>query len=120
MNFDRANALRPRFNTLIPGGGHTYAKGDDQFPERSPGFIARGEGCRVWDEDYAWMQRAATGDESGTLDASDAKQRLDDAELVRRAELQVLARPLWDPAWGAARARPVRSAPCGYLKTTRS
>jgi glutamate-1-semialdehyde 2,1-aminomutase len=35
----------------IPGGAHTYAKGDDQFPELSPGVIARGQGCHVWDVD---------------------------------------------------------------------
>jgi glutamate-1-semialdehyde 2,1-aminomutase len=36
---------------LIPGGAHTYAKGDDQYPVLAPGFIERGEGCRVWDVD---------------------------------------------------------------------
>ena len=36
---------------MIPGGAHTYAKGDDQYPELAPGFIARGRGCHVWDVD---------------------------------------------------------------------
>jgi glutamate-1-semialdehyde 2,1-aminomutase len=36
---------------LIPGGCHTYAKGDDQYPILAPGFVARGLGCRVWDTD---------------------------------------------------------------------
>ena len=36
---------------LIPGGAHTYAKGDDQFPEDSPALIVRGQGCRVQDVD---------------------------------------------------------------------
>ena len=36
---------------LIPGGCHTYAKGDDQYPILAPGFITRGLGCRVWDTD---------------------------------------------------------------------
>ena len=49
--FTRSDALRERAHALIPGGAHTYAKGDDQFPRRSPGFIARGRGCRVWDVD---------------------------------------------------------------------
>ena len=49
--FERSDALRERAHALIPGGAHTYAKGDDQFPRRSPGFIERGEGCRVWDAD---------------------------------------------------------------------
>jgi glutamate-1-semialdehyde 2,1-aminomutase len=51
MRFERSAALRRKAHEVIPGGAHTYAKGDDQFPERSPGFIARGQGCRVWDED---------------------------------------------------------------------
>lgn len=49
--FDRSDAMRARVHELIPGGAHTYAKGDDQFPERSPGFISRGRGCHVWDVD---------------------------------------------------------------------
>jgi glutamate-1-semialdehyde 2,1-aminomutase len=36
---------------MVPGGGHTYAKGDDQYPELAPGLIARGNGCHVWDVD---------------------------------------------------------------------
>jgi len=44
-------ALGRGLDALIPGGAHTYAKGDDQFPRRSPGFLERGEGCRVWDAD---------------------------------------------------------------------
>lgn len=51
MNFTKSNGLRAKSHALIPGGAHTYAKGDDQYPELSPGFIARGEGCHVWDVD---------------------------------------------------------------------
>jgi glutamate-1-semialdehyde 2,1-aminomutase len=43
--------LRRRAHALIPGGCHTYAKGDDQYPILAPGFIVRGAGCRVWDTD---------------------------------------------------------------------
>ena len=49
--FARSNALRARAHALIPGGCHTYAKGDDQYPVLAPGFIARGVGCHVWDAD---------------------------------------------------------------------
>lgn len=49
--FARSRALREAAHTLIPGGCHTYAKGDDQYPEDAPGFIERGAGCRVWDID---------------------------------------------------------------------
>lgn len=50
-NFTRSNQLRTRGHGLIPGGAHTYAKGDDQYPANAPGFIARGAGCHVWDVD---------------------------------------------------------------------
>ncbi len=49
--FPRSRALRELAHTLIPGGCHTYAKGDDQYPDVAPGFVARGEGCHVWDLD---------------------------------------------------------------------
>ena len=51
MKFDRSNQLRQRFHSLVPGGAHTYAKGDDQYPEGMAPIIVRGEGCRVWDVD---------------------------------------------------------------------
>jgi glutamate-1-semialdehyde 2,1-aminomutase len=34
---------------LIPGGCHTYAKGDDQYPLCAPAVIERGRGSHVWD-----------------------------------------------------------------------
>lgn len=49
--FAISNTLRPRAHAVIPGGAHTYAKGDDQYPVLAPGFIARGLGCHVWDVD---------------------------------------------------------------------
>jgi glutamate-1-semialdehyde 2,1-aminomutase len=58
--------LQRRAHGLIPGGAHTYAKGDDQYPEVAPPFIARGRGCHVWDPDgneyieYAMGLRAVT------------------------------------------------------------
>ena len=35
----------------MPGGSHTYAKGADQYPERSPGVLTHGRGSHVWDAD---------------------------------------------------------------------
>lgn len=49
--FSKSNQLRKRAQSIIPGGSHTYAKGDDQYPILSPGFIERGLGCHVWDVD---------------------------------------------------------------------
>lgn len=37
------------FHALIPGGSHTYSKGDDQFPSNAPKTIERGDGAYVWD-----------------------------------------------------------------------
>jgi glutamate-1-semialdehyde 2,1-aminomutase len=51
MKFDQSNALCARAHALIPGGAHTYAKGDDQFPQDMAPIIVRGHGCRVWDAD---------------------------------------------------------------------
>lgn len=50
-NFVRSKRLQQKSHTVIPGGAHTYAKGDDQYPELAPGFIARGKGCHIWDVD---------------------------------------------------------------------
>jgi glutamate-1-semialdehyde 2,1-aminomutase len=49
--FPNSSRLQKRAHELIPGGSHTYAKGDDQYPILAPGFIARGSGCHVWDAD---------------------------------------------------------------------
>ena len=49
--FDKSHRLQQRSHRLIPGGAHTYAKGDDQYPVLAPGFIERGFGCHVWDVD---------------------------------------------------------------------
>ncbi|MEL6923429.1 MAG: glutamate-1-semialdehyde 2,1-aminomutase [Bacteroidota bacterium] len=50
-SFLQSLALRERFHQAIPGGAHTYAKGDDQFPEFYPPIMAKGKGCHVWDVD---------------------------------------------------------------------
>jgi glutamate-1-semialdehyde aminotransferase len=49
--FRRSRELGARLRQLVPGGAHTYAKVDDQFPQLSPGVITRGSGCHVWDID---------------------------------------------------------------------
>ena len=51
MNFTNSKTLQRKSHALIPGGAHTYAKGDDQYPEAAPGFLCRGEGSHVWDID---------------------------------------------------------------------
>ena len=63
---DPALSLQARAHRAIPGGCHTYAKGDDQYPADAPDFIVRGKGCRVWDRtgreyiEYGMGLRAVT------------------------------------------------------------
>jgi glutamate-1-semialdehyde 2,1-aminomutase len=49
--FPNSRLLQKTAHHIIPGGSHTYAKGDDQYPLLAPGFIARGQGSHVWDLD---------------------------------------------------------------------
>jgi glutamate-1-semialdehyde 2,1-aminomutase len=50
-SFVESEKFRNIIHQLIPGGAHTYSKGDDQFPELSPAAIERGEGAWLWDID---------------------------------------------------------------------
>lgn len=60
------DALRARLHNAIPGGAHTYSRGDDQFPSIAPPLLARGKGAYVWDTkgqqylDYGMALRAVT------------------------------------------------------------
>jgi glutamate-1-semialdehyde 2,1-aminomutase len=52
---------------LIPGGAHTYARGEDQYPEGMAPVIERGEGCRVWDIDGNEFVEFGSGLRANTL-----------------------------------------------------
>ncbi len=47
----RSAELTERLHAMVPGGAHTYAKGDDQYPQAMAPVIARGHGAHVWDVD---------------------------------------------------------------------
>lgn len=55
-----------RLNKVIPGGAHTYSRGDDQFPANAPQILTRGKGAYTWDDkgnkflDYGMALRAVT------------------------------------------------------------
>lgn len=51
MDFSRSKKFKEKIHKLIPGGAHTYSKGDDQFPENCPTAITHGKGAWVWDID---------------------------------------------------------------------
>ena len=38
-------------HSIIPGGAHTYSRGDDTFPSNAPRMLTRGRGAYVWGED---------------------------------------------------------------------
>jgi hypothetical protein len=53
-----------RLRHVIPGGAHTYSRGDDQYPSNAPRILARGQGVHVFDPggsvflDYGMALRA--------------------------------------------------------------
>lgn len=51
FNLSRSRTANERLHALIPGGAHTYAKGDDQYPENLAPVISHGRGAHVWDID---------------------------------------------------------------------
>lgn len=65
--FSESERLRARAQALIPGGCHTYAKGDDQYPLLSPSHIVRGKGARVWDADGNEYIEYGNGNRAVTL-----------------------------------------------------
>ena len=46
---EMSDQLRTRFHATIPGGAHTYAKGDDQFPAGYAPYLVKGAECYTWD-----------------------------------------------------------------------
>jgi glutamate-1-semialdehyde 2,1-aminomutase len=40
-----------RLHHVIPGGAHTYSRGDDQYPSNAPQILSHGKGAYVWDAD---------------------------------------------------------------------
>lgn len=95
-DFADSDVLRRKAHALIPGGAHTYSKGDDQYPVLSPGFIVRGEGCHVWDVDgnefieYGMGLRAVTlGHGYRPVVEAAYRAMLDGTNFTRPAALEV-------------------------------
>jgi glutamate-1-semialdehyde 2,1-aminomutase len=51
LNYEKSRVFASRIHDRIPGGAHTYSKGDDQFPVNAPAAITHGKGAHVWDLD---------------------------------------------------------------------
>jgi len=96
LDFSQSRALESKAHQLIPGGAHTYAKGDDQYPVNAPGFIVRGKGCHVWDVDgnefieYGMGLRAVTlGHAYEPVVEAAYKEMLRGANFTRPAKIEV-------------------------------
>lgn len=96
MKFCESKRLQRMSHSLIPGGAHTYAKGDDQYPEHTPMFITHGQGCHVWDTDgnefieYGMGLRAVTlGHAFEPVVEAAAKQMALGINFTRPAKIEV-------------------------------
>jgi glutamate-1-semialdehyde 2,1-aminomutase len=50
-SFSKSVDANARLRAAVPGGAHTYAKGEDQYPAEMAPVISRGLGAHVWDVD---------------------------------------------------------------------
>ncbi len=84
MNEPRNKKLNPysaRLHAAIPGGAHTYSRGDDQFPANAPPILSHGKGCHVFDPegrrylDYGMALRA--------VNIGYAESEVDDAAIAQ-------------------------------------
>jgi glutamate-1-semialdehyde 2,1-aminomutase len=96
LNFSESRRFQAKSHSLIPGGAHTYAKGDDQFPVEAPAFIVRGKGCHVWDVDgnefieYGMGLRSVTlGHSFGPVIEAAHQQMLLGSNFTRPARIEV-------------------------------
>lgn len=94
-------ALRARLHRVIPGGAHTYSRGDDQFPSIAPPVLSRGKGAWVWDThgnrylDYGMALRAVTiGYADERVNSAAIRQIENGVNLTRATEIELEAAEL--------------------------
>lgn len=90
-----------RLNNIIPGGSHTYSRGDDQFPCNAPAILTRGQGAYVWSPDGKKYLDYGMGLRSvnigyGNKEVADAvyKEILDGNNLTRASMTELKAAEL--------------------------
>ena len=90
-----------RLQKVIPGGAHTYSRGNDQFPSNAPPILVRGEGAYVFDAeenqylDYSMACRAVNiGHAEAEIDASAIKQIRNGNNLTRPSLIELQAAEL--------------------------
>jgi glutamate-1-semialdehyde 2,1-aminomutase len=87
-----------RLNNVIPGGAHTYSRGDDQFPANAPQILAKGKGAYVWDADgkkyldYGMALRSVTlGYSNDEVDQAAIEQIKNGNNLTRASLIELEA-----------------------------
>lgn len=90
-----------RLHRVIPGGAHTYSRGDDQYPSNAPQLLERGKGAYVWTPegerylDYGMALRAVTlGYAHDRIDAAAGRQIAKGVSLTRASLVELEAAEL--------------------------
>ncbi len=90
-----------RLHAAIPGGAHTYSRGDDQYPANAPQILERGEGAYVYTPegecylDYGMALRAVTlGYAEPTVASAAIKQIYNGNNLTRPSMIELEAAEL--------------------------
>ena len=98
MDFTRSREANKNLHDMVPGGAHTYAKGEDQYPEGMAPVFVRGRGAHVWDVDgnefieYGSGLRAVSLGHAHPRVVSAVRAQLDmGSNFVRPAALEVEA-----------------------------
>jgi glutamate-1-semialdehyde 2,1-aminomutase len=76
---------------LIPGGAHTYSRGDDQFPLSAPRAFVRGKGARIWDLNSVEYVDLGMGINNVLI--GHAEDEIDDAAVAAIRSGQAFSRP---------------------------
>ncbi|MCZ4316323.1 glutamate-1-semialdehyde 2,1-aminomutase [Comamonadaceae bacterium G21597-S1] len=91
-------SLRTRLHRAIPGGAHTYSRGDDQFPSVAPPLLERAKGAYVWDTagnrflDYGMALRTVTvGYADDRINAAAMAQIANGVNLTRASLIELIA-----------------------------
>lgn len=80
-----------RAHRLIPGGAHTYSKGDDILPVNAPQAFVKGKGARVWTLDDRELVDWGMGINSVLI--GHAEDEIDEAAIAALRDGQNFSRP---------------------------
>src|SRR5947207_10349451 len=86
-----AHEFSERAHRVIPGGAHTFSRGDDQFPAEAPAGFVRGKGARVWDLDGREFVDWGMGINNVLI--GHAEDAIDDAACAALRDGQNFSRP---------------------------